>query len=408
MYKPYVLREEPFGYTFFDKSKLKHKFLLADEIKSFYKKEKISPKETTVLKISEKKYRRDIIYSPIRVFFELTLGCNLRCRYCFNNSGFPRDKELDTAEIFQLLSSLRKYNVLDLRFSGGELTCRRDWFDVLKYAKHLGFAVSCNTNASYFNKDTIKKFAQLDIEQITVSLDGNKKNHEYNRGKGTFEYVIRNIQLMHDMGLHLRINTLVNKYSVEDVEFILDTAAKFAEEVNFFTIVFLGRGFRSENTDGITVRDHFKISKKIKGVKGLYPHLRIFCFSEVSHNTSVNEECEKKFGLKIGPASGNTTFNISSHGYYSCGGYMPYINQDLLLGSIKKQNIFQIWQHDKKLEQIREDSRKLILFCNKCKEFKKGGCQGSKYETELIRLINPEIKNPTCILGDEPSLLNLC
>lgn len=407
MYKPYVLREEPFGYTFFDKPKLKHKFLLADELSSFYRKEKISPKEVTTLKINEKEYRKDIIYSPIRVFFELTLGCNLRCRYCFNNSGLPRSKELKTTETLRLLTSLRKCNVLDLRFSGGELTYRKNWFDILQYAKKLGFAVSCNTNAN-FDKNTIEKFCQLDPEQVTVSLDGNKKNHEYNRGKGTFEHTIRNIKLMHNMGLHLRINTLINKYSVEDVEFILDIAAKFAEEVNFFTIVYLGRGLYFGNTDGVKIKDHYRMTKKIEILKKRYPYLRVFCFSEVSRNTSVDKNYEKKFGLKIGPASGSTTFNISSHGYYSCGGYMPYIKQGLFLGNAKKQSIFQVWQRNRKLEKIREDSRKLFLFCNKCKEFRKSKCQGSKYEAELIRLAKPEIKNPTCILGEGPSLLKLC
>lgn len=408
MYKPYTLRQESFGYTFFDKRKLKHKFLSVNELEIFFFKNQIVPKDIEYLIIKEKNYRKDIIYSPIRIYFELTLACNLKCRYCFNNSGHPRKCELNTEEVFRVLDDLKKCNVLDLRFTGGEPTYRKDWFDILQYAKQLGFAVSCNTNAVFINSKIPKLFTQLNIEQVTVSIDGNKQHHEYNRGKGTFEKTISNLKAMHDLGVHLRINTLVNNYSVNDVEFMLALASQFVEEINFFTIVFIGRGFRSEKTDGVTVYDHLKMSQKIKALKSKYPNLRILHFAEVSRNTSVSEENEKKFGLKIGPPSGTTTFNISSHGYYSCGAYSPCIDNNLFLGNAKKLSIFDVWQNNQKLEKIRNDSRKLILFCKKCKKFKKGECQGSKYETELHRLINPGINNSTCIFGNGPSLLKLC
>ena len=150
------------------------------------------------------------------------------------------------------------------------------------------------------------------------------------------------------------------------------------------------------------------MSKKIEKAKKNYPNLKILHFAEVSHTTSVNQDSESKFGLMVGPPSGFTTLNISSNGYYSCGGYSPYIDKDMFLGSAKEQNVFDVWQSNNKLEIIREDSKKLIMFCNNCEKFKNKECQGSKYETELIRLLNPGVKNPTCIFGDGPSLLKLC
>ena len=96
MSKFYALREESFGYTFFDKRNLKHKFLLQKEIKPWYKKNNIKEDEVEHLKIKNNSFRKDIIYSPIRVYFETTLRCNLRCRYCYNSSGMSRDKELST------------------------------------------------------------------------------------------------------------------------------------------------------------------------------------------------------------------------------------------------------------------------------------------------------------------------
>lgn len=408
MSKSYALREESFGYTFFDKKKLKHKFFLPEELEPWYEQNNIAEEDVEILKIKNSLFRKDIIYSPIRIYFEITLACNLRCRYCYNDSGMPRANELSTKEIFQALDDFKKQNVLDIRFTGGEPTCRKDWFEIMAYAKKLDFAVSCNTNAAYTDESIPEKFAKLNIEQVTVSLDGNKENHERNRGKNTFDRTVLNLQKMHDLGVNLRINTLINKYSINDIEFLLDIASKCTKEINFFTIVFLGRGFHAENSDGVTVYEHLEMSKKIEKLKNKYPDLKILHFAEVSRATSVGQESESKFLLKVGPPSGFTTFNVISNGDYACGGYSPYISKSLPLGNVKQQNIFDVWQADEKLEKIREDSHKLILFCNKCEKFKNRECQGSKYETELIRLLNPEVKNPTCIFGDGPSLLKIC
>ena len=111
MLKKYTLREEPFGYTFFDKRKLRHKFLLPNEVDTWYKQIGVLKDEVEIIVASEKSFRHDIVYSPIRIYFELTLACNLRCRYCFNESGVPRKDELDTEDTLNLLSDLRKYNV---------------------------------------------------------------------------------------------------------------------------------------------------------------------------------------------------------------------------------------------------------------------------------------------------------
>lgn len=404
----FALRQEPFGYTFFNKQKLRHRFLHKTELEKFLKDRQISIDQVEILKFKRKDYRKNILYSPIRIYYELTLACNLHCRYCYNSSGKPRRNELTTSEILKSLDHFKKNNVLDIRFTGGEPTCRYDWFEILKYAKDLGIAVSCNTNAVYYNPKICKQFAKLNLEQVTVSLDGDKKSHEMNRGGGTFDRTIENIKNMHFNGVRLRINTLVNKYSVQDVEKVLEIASKYTDEINFFTIEFIGRGAHLESTDGISVKDHYAMSKKIQKLRSKYSNLNILHFAEVSKKTSVNIKAGEEFGLKIGPPSGSTTLNVLSDGDYCRGGYTPYIDKNLIMGNVRTDDLFDIWQKNPLLEKMRDDGGKLILFCKKCPKFIANKCQGPKYETELHRYLDPNVKNPTCIHGDGPSLLTRC
>ena len=88
--KKYFLRHEPFGYTFFDKSKIRHEFLFKSELNKFLENRGLKRGDLEVLKPKKTIFRRDILYAPIRIYYEITLGCNLHCRYCYNDSGKRR------------------------------------------------------------------------------------------------------------------------------------------------------------------------------------------------------------------------------------------------------------------------------------------------------------------------------
>jgi len=257
--KKYFLREETFGYTFYDKSVLRHKFLTKSEVEDFLKEKGIDKNDCDIF-YSDGRARNDILYSPIRIYYELTLACDLRCKFCFNNSGKPRPNELTTDEVIKSLEALKRANVMDVRFTGGEPTQRKNWFEILKEAKKLGFAVSCNTNANYSDNSIPEQLSKLNLEQVTVSVDGTKAHHEQNRGKNTFRRVIKNIELMHRLGIKLRFNTLVSKYNIDDVEFMVELASKYATEINFFVVRFIGRGSHLGETHSVDMKKFKKMS----------------------------------------------------------------------------------------------------------------------------------------------------
>jgi len=359
------------------------------------------------LKAEREDFRADIIYSPTRIYYELTLACNLQCKSCFNRSGKPRPNELSTDEIKKSLVDLRKANVLDLRFTGGELTRRSDWFEILKSAKELGFAVSCNTNAAYFNDEINKKLAELDIEQVTVSIDGRKEHHEANRGCNTFDRTLSNLKRMHELGVKMRINTLINKYSLNDLEYMLDLASKYVTEINFFITRFIGRGSEFKKEDGLVTFDEFyEMSKQADKLRPKYPNLNILHFEQSTIDNSSRCGIYDEFGLKVGPPDGYTRFNIMSDGSLWAGGYIPYVDSSYELGNIKTDNIYDIWQKSKKLESFREESRKLELFCRRCDKYSKT-CPGPNFELELLRKKDSSITNPYCYYGSGPSLLQI-
>lgn len=405
--KRYLLRDEPFGYTFYDKDKLSHQFILKKELNSFLNKTNISINDYEYLKAEHKGYRKDIVYSPIRIYYELTLACNLQCKSCFNSSGKPRHYELSTKEVIDSLYHLRANNILDLRFTGGELILRPDWYKILRTAKELGFAVSCNTNATHLDDKINKLFAELKLEQVTISIDGNKIHHEMNRGKNTFDRTIKNLKRLHELGVKLRINTLINKSSLYDLEFMVDLASKYTTEINFFITRFIGRGSEfKKNGNLVTFEEFYQMSKKAEKLRLKYPNLHIMHFEEATLKNSSRKGNFDKYGLRIGPPDATTRFNIMSDGSMWAGGYIPYVDKSYFLGNIVKNSIFDVWQNSSKIEEFRRQSRKLENYCSKCDKYSKT-CPGPNFELELLRKIDPEISNPYCFYGTGPSLLSI-
>lgn len=404
--KLFSLREEPFGFTFYDKTKLRHKFIKKDELNSVLAEQGIALSDCDHLSIGRTDIRGDILYSPIRIYYETTLACNLHCKSCFNDSGKPRPGELTTQELIKSLYDLRAANVMDIRFTGGELTRRADWFLMLKTAKDLGFGVSCNTNGIYQEAGVPEKFAELDIDQVTISIDGSKEHHEKNRGKNTFEKTLASLQRMHELGVKLRINTLITKASLGDARFMAQLASDYATEINFFITRFVGRGRDFGPEELVSFEEFYKMSQEAESLKTEFPGLNIIHFEGATiQNSSRSGEFES-LGLRSGPPDGTTRFNILSNGDLFAGGYIPYVDRSYRLGNIKTDNVVDIWQRSKKLEEFRIESGKLEAHCTNCQEYGKR-CPGPNFELELLRKQNPDIKNPYCFYGDGPSLLTL-
>jgi len=392
----FVIRDEPFGYTLFDRLKLRYKFLKKDAVEKLdFCGVPVDSFEKWPANLSDAPL--DIIYSPTRIYFELTSKCNLKCKTCFNSSGKAKPNELTTEEVKKTLKGLRKDNVFDIRFSGGEVTLRNDWFELLDYAKKLGFAVSLNTNGAYNNPKTINQLNSLDLEQITISLDGNREFHDYIRGHGNFDKSVKTLNELHKKGAHLRINTVLTKGSAKDLESILDLAGRFVEEINFFYIRTTGRALGILN-QVVSYDELYEFDKKIETLKPKYPHMNILHGSRVMVQNSIGSNTKSDLGLEMGGPDGFTRFNLLPDGSIWPGGYTPHLKPEFYLGNVKDENytLLNIWRNSPELKEFRKISLELQKKCQSCPE-KNVRCPGASMEMEFYREKNPENKNPYCI-----------
>ena len=93
---------------------------------------------------------------PLAVLAELTHRCPLQCPYCSNPVELDRGgSELTTEEWKKVLTELAEIGVLQIHFSGGEPTARKDLVELVQHASDVGLYSNLITSAVLLTKEKL-------------------------------------------------------------------------------------------------------------------------------------------------------------------------------------------------------------------------------------------------------------
>src|ERR1700734_2048309 len=142
---------------------------------------------------------------PLSVQLDLTYRCNERCVHCYldhHDHG-----EMTTAEIKDLLEQMAEAGVFYLTISGGEILMRRDFFEILEYARELTFCVKLKTNGILIRKKEADRIKALGVESVQISIYSHLPavHDAITKLPGSLEGSIQAIRLLREHGIHVII-----------------------------------------------------------------------------------------------------------------------------------------------------------------------------------------------------------
>ncbi len=165
---------------------------------------------------------------PFSASFAVSNNCNIHCSYC----NFPSMKspELSLSEIDILFKRLKKLGVKRLGLLGGEPLFRKDILEIIKMGKQHDFFVSLNSNLLLY-----EKFKNIlgEIDYFFTSLDGTPETHIKNRGKQSFEKILKAIRHIVESGKKVTAICVVNQQSMNDISYLLNLAKEENINVHF-------------------------------------------------------------------------------------------------------------------------------------------------------------------------------
>lgn len=165
-------------------------------------------------------HRMDLMLSAMTK--DGTWHCNQKCLHCYaaGQTG-AETKELSKYEWAEIISKLRKANIPQLTFTGGEPTLRKDLVDLVDEAKW--FVTRLNTNGRLLTEELCKKLHEASLDSVQVTLySSNADIHNTLVGVNGFNDTVQGIKNALAANLNLSINTplcSVNRNYIETLAF---------------------------------------------------------------------------------------------------------------------------------------------------------------------------------------------
>ncbi len=290
---------------------------------------------------------RSHLSAPTGLIWELTRGCNLKCKHCFSDSGRLEAKELSTKEVKAAIDTFADQKILYINFTGGEPLLRSDLFEILQYASSKKISIDLSTNGFLVTPKTVKLLQGTNVFQVQLSIDGLGDSHDRFRGvKGSFQRVLEAIKLLRQANFGIIISTTVNKTNIAQILPLIDLSIDVGASV-FKTTLFIptGRGKSSQQELALDSEDVRQLAllmaEKEKEVDGNLSINKDSCYPWLLEENYVPEPAWMR-PQNVSCAAGISSLFITADGnIVPC----PFLRH-LVVGNLRHVGFSKLWESD--------------------------------------------------------------
>lgn len=350
---------------------------------------------------------------PAMIWLHLLGECNLKCSYCYSESGPKNNFHLEKEDIISFLSKIPQDFRKDLVISGGEPMLYKDIVTICKDLFELGFKITLITNGTV-RHDLYVEIVDY-IETIQISFDGsNKEIHDRLRGTGNFEKTIKGLHMAQKIGFKgIVVSFVPTKLNYKDLPNLPTLLEKCeVSAIHISELFYSGRATHGddelhveyEEMKGVIdtfISEVTKINRNIEYYRRLHKpkatEFQIRQYLQVSMPETYgrspwNMNAKTKYRVKnIDCGLGRGTISINYDGsIYPCS---KLHFKELSLGNINDE-ITEILIESEKLARLAsvDDADSECYNCN-VKYFCSGGCVATGYSRGCTDL---KLKNPCC------------
>jgi radical SAM protein with 4Fe4S-binding SPASM domain len=287
---------------------------------------------------------------PLSAQIDLTYRCNERCVHCYLDHD--DHGEMTTGELKTLLDELASAGVLFLTLSGGEILLRKDFFEILKYARELSFCVKLKSNAILIREAEAARIRALNVDSIQVSIYSHRPEvHDaITKVPGSLKRSLDAIRFLKAHGLKVIVADVLMLQNAEDYPHVRALAGELGAE---FTL-------------DPTITPKMDGDRSVLGLSASETALHQV-FRDQALVGNVEEFCAPPskadaHDLEALPCSaGHTACYISPY-----GDVYPCVQFPLPSGNVRRQRFVDIWQHSAQLNEVRSIRLRDLNSCSSC------------------------------------------
>lgn len=210
---------------------------------------------------------------PTTAHIELTSGCQLQCRHCYNfwrHDPTPAEN-MKTETLDAILDALIKEEVMHIIFTGGEpMLNYKNLLHGIRKVRDAGLSVSCNSNLMLATPEKMKELREAGLPHVLTSLNSFMPtiNDYIVSTPGAFEKIVKGIKTSADAGIAISVNMIITRYNVDHIYQTAKLAQSLGARKFFATRVVpqLGCGL-AQQTEFLVDKESAKIFKELERVE---------------------------------------------------------------------------------------------------------------------------------------------
>lgn len=195
----------------------------------------------------------------IRVLWEITSRCNMKCKHCLyysDNSRNTGHMDLDFGNVKSIIENISKDGrVSSIWISGGEPLLRDDIVNVCSEISKHNITPSISTNGYLLTKELIQQLWSAGVRYMHLSIDGSSAHtHDVLRQTpGAFEKLLKGLEMLALSPMATGASFMVTENSIGEVRGVYELAKSFGlKTLSFYTPAPLGRG-KTLNSDNLSL-----------------------------------------------------------------------------------------------------------------------------------------------------------
>jgi len=288
--------------------------------------------------------------TPLSVHLDLTYRCNERCIHCYLDH--EDHGEMSTAEIKYLLDQLADAGVFFLTLSGGEILLRKDFFEILSYARELAFCIKLKSNAIMIRESEARRIRSLGVESIQVSIYSHRSEvHDaITKVPGSLRRSVDAIRFLKFHQLKVIIANVLMTENRNDYPGVKALAAELGVECTLDpTITPKMDGDRSIlglNAGHAALQNLFRDPLLVGDVEQ-------YCSLPANADADVLED--------VPCSAGHTACYVSPY-----GDVYPCVQFPFPSGNLRRSSFIDIWRHSDALNEVRSIRLRDLPSCSHC------------------------------------------
>lgn len=136
---------------------------------------------------------------PWAILIDPTSACNLKCIGCWA-AEYEKHDNMSFEKLDEIITQGKELGIYMYLYSGGEPLVRKK--DLIRLAdKHNDCAFGAFTNATLIDEDFVQDLLRVGNFIFMISVEGTKEETDARRGKGTYEKIMKAMDLLKNAGI---------------------------------------------------------------------------------------------------------------------------------------------------------------------------------------------------------------